>query len=78
MGWTNTQGIVIGCVISVASTMVLTRLLIDRGELNMEHGRVMVAITLVEDLAVVILIVLLPNFGSLDSARLLILGKSLR
>ena len=43
----------------------------------MEHGRVMVAITLVEDLAVVILIVLLPNFGSLDSARLLILGKSL-
>jgi CPA2 family monovalent cation:H+ antiporter-2 len=77
MGWTNTQGIVIGCVISVASTMVLTRLLIDRGELNMEHGRVMVAITLVEDLAVVILIVLLPNFGSLDSARLLILGKSL-
>ena len=77
MGWTSTQGIVIGCVISVASTMVLTRLLIDRGELNMEHGRVMVAITLVEDLAVVILIVLLPNFGSLDSARLLILGKSL-
>jgi len=77
MGWTSTQGVVIGCVISVASTMVLTRLLIDRGELNMEHGRVMVAITLVEDLAVVILIVLLPNFGSLDSARLLILGKSL-
>jgi monovalent cation:H+ antiporter-2, CPA2 family len=77
MGWTSTQGIVIGCVISVASTMVLTRLLIDRGELNMEHGRVMVAITLVEDLAVVILIVLLPNFGSLDSARLLVLGKSL-
>jgi len=77
MGWTSTQGIVIGCVISVASTMVLTRLLIDRGELNMEHGRVMVAITLVEDLAVVILIILLPNFGSLDSARLLALGKSL-
>ena len=77
MGWTSTQGVVIGCVISVASTMVLTRLLIDRRELNMEHGRVMVAITLVEDLAVVILIVLLPNFGSLDSARLLILGKSL-
>ena len=64
-------------MISVASTMVLTRLLIDRGELNMEHGRVMVAITLVEDLAVVILIVLLPNFDRLDSARLLILGKSL-
>lgn len=76
MGWTSMQGVVIGCVISVASTMVLTRLLIDRGELNTEHGRVMVAITLVEDLAVVILIVLLPNFGSLDSARLLALAKA--
>ena len=75
MGWTNTQGIVIGCVISDRQYHGATRLLIDRGELNMEHGRVMVAITLVEDLAVVILIVLLPNFGSLDSARLLILGR---
>jgi len=51
LGWTATQGIVVGSVISVASTMVLTRLLLDRGELNTGHGRVMVAITLVEDLA---------------------------
>ncbi|MBS1851614.1 MAG: cation:proton antiporter [Acidobacteria bacterium] len=77
MGWPTVQGVVIGSVISVASTMVLTRLLIDRGELNTEHGRVMVAITLVEDLAVVILIVLMPSFGSMDSERLLVLGKAL-
>jgi CPA2 family monovalent cation:H+ antiporter-2 len=37
----------------------------------------MLAITLVEDLAVVILIVLMPSFGSMDSARLLVLGKAL-
>lgn len=77
LGWTATQGIVVGSVISVASTMVLTRLLLDRGELNTEHGRVMVAITLVEDLAVVILVVLLPSFGSLDAHRLLPLAQAL-
>jgi K+:H+ antiporter len=37
----------------------------------------MVAITLVEDLAVVILIVLLPTFGSLDASRLVPIGKAL-
>lgn len=77
LGWPPVQGIVVGSVISVASTMVLTRLLIDRGELNTEHGRVMVAITLVEDLAVVILIVLLPNFGSLAIDQLLPVGIAL-
>jgi CPA2 family monovalent cation:H+ antiporter-2 len=57
--------------------MVLTRLLLDRGELNTEHGRVMVAITLVEDLAVVVLIVLLPTIATLDATRLLPVAKAL-
>ena len=50
-----------GIVISVASTMVLARLLMDRGELHSRHGRVMIGITLVEDLAVVVLIVAHPD-----------------
>lgn len=63
-GWPVTQGIAIGCIISVASTMVLMRLLMDRGELSSESGRIMITLTLVEDLAVVILIVLLPGLKS--------------
>jgi len=77
LGWPLMQGIVIGSVISVASTMVLTRLMLDRGELNTEHGRVMLAITLVEDLAVVILTVLLPNLRSLDPDQLWPLARAL-
>jgi CPA2 family monovalent cation:H+ antiporter-2 len=69
LGWPPVQGIVIGAVISVASTMVLARLLIDRGELHSRHGRVMIAITLVEDLAVVVLTVLLPAFTDLEASR---------
>ena len=69
LGWSPLQGIVIGAVISVASTMVLARLLMDRGELQSRHGRVMIAITLVEDLAVVVLTVLLPAVGSMEPGR---------
>jgi CPA2 family monovalent cation:H+ antiporter-2 len=70
LGWTPAQGIVLGAVISVASTMVLTRLLIDQGQLRTTAGRIMVAITLVEDFAVVILIVLIPGFTELGTGRL--------
>ncbi len=75
LGWPPIQGIVLGAVISVASTMVLTRLLIDQGQLRTTAGRIMVAITLVEDFAVVILIVLIPGLAEMQSGRLLSLGK---
>lgn len=63
LGWPLAQGIAVGCIISVASTMVLMRLLMDRGELSSEAGRVMITLTLVEDLAVVILTVALPSLS---------------
>ncbi|HVZ59144.1 MAG TPA: cation:proton antiporter [Terriglobales bacterium] len=64
LGWTILQGIIVGAVISVASTMVLSRLLLDRGELHSPHGRVMIGITLMEDMAVVIMTVLIPVLGT--------------
>lgn len=79
--WTTTQGIVIGATVSVASTMVLARLLSDRGALSTTYGRVMIGITLVEDLAVVIMTVVLPAFNSSEEGRFAkgawVLGKAL-
>ncbi len=77
IGWPTTQSIVIGAVISMASTMVLARLLVDRGELRSKHGRVMIGITLVEDVAVVAMTVLMPALGEFDSGRLLLIGQAL-
>jgi CPA2 family monovalent cation:H+ antiporter-2 len=74
MGWNTTQGIAVGAIVSVASTMVLSRLLADRGELRSSHGHVMIGITLVEDLAVVILTVLLPSLSNLTGGHFLTLG----
>jgi K+:H+ antiporter len=66
LGWPLLQGIAVGCIISVASTMVMMRLLMERGELLSESGRVMITLTLVEDLAVVILTILLPGLNSAE------------
>ncbi len=76
VGWTTLQGVAIGIVVSVASTMVLARLLTDRGELRSAHGQVMIGITLVEDLAVVVLTVLLPVLGTLEPGRLVAIGTA--
>lgn len=81
LGWGTSQGIAVGAIVSVASTMVLSRLLADRGELRSLHGSVMIGITLVEDLAVVVLTVLLPSLTSLTGSHFVVLliafGKAL-
>ncbi len=77
VGWPPLKGVVVGLIISVASTVVLGRLLIDRGELRSPHGRVSLGITLVEDLAVVILTVLLPALGAMEPGRLLAIAGAL-
>lgn len=62
-GWSVTDGVVIGATVSVASTMVLLRILADSGKMTTTYGRVMVGITLVEDIAVICMTVVLPAFA---------------
>ena len=77
LGWPLLQGAVVGMVISVASSMVLVRLLLDRGELHARHGRVIIGISLVEDLAVVVMTVVLPELGAVDSGRVIAIALAL-
>jgi CPA2 family monovalent cation:H+ antiporter-2 len=80
-GGSLVEGAVIGATVSVASTMVLARLLTDGGKLNTEFGRIMIGITLVEDLAVICMTVVLPVFSGSEEGRLAraawALGKAL-
>jgi K+:H+ antiporter len=69
MGWPLLQSIAVGSIICVASTMVMLRMLMDRGELASPSGRIMMTLTLVEDLAVIILTVLLPSFAPAQGAN---------
>jgi CPA2 family monovalent cation:H+ antiporter-2 len=69
MGWSITEGLVIGATVSVASTMVLARLLNDSGNMTGTVGHVMIGITLVEDLAVICMTVVLPVFSGSGDGR---------
>jgi CPA2 family monovalent cation:H+ antiporter-2 len=75
--WSASQGMAVGAIISVASTMVLTRMLMEHHQLHTDQARIMIAITLVEDLAVVLLVVLIPGFGGLEASRFWIVAWGL-
>ena len=59
-GWSPRAALVLGLSISVASTVVLLRGLMDLGVLETQHGRVAVGWLVLEDLATVAILVLLP------------------
>lgn len=60
LGWPFAEGLFFGGFISVSSTAVILKTLLDRGEIASHHGRTLLGMLVVQDLLVVILIVLLP------------------
>ena len=62
-GWTLGAGIVLGLCLSVASTVVLLKALEERNAVQTTNGRVAVGWLIVEDLAMVLVLVLLPAFA---------------
>ena len=64
-GWSLGAGLVFGLALSVASTVVLLRALQDRGVLESVNGRIAVGWLIVEDLAMVLVLVALPPLAGL-------------
>jgi CPA2 family monovalent cation:H+ antiporter-2 len=69
LGWSLGAGIVFGLALSVASTVVLLRALQERRLLDTEKGRIAVGWLIVEDLAMVLTLVLLPAVAGLLGGR---------
>ena len=62
-GWSLRAGLVFGLALSVASTVVLLRAVDDRNAVETANGRIAVGWLIVEDLAMVVCLVLLPAFA---------------
>ncbi|MFZ5691781.1 MAG: YbaL family putative K(+) efflux transporter [Pseudomonadota bacterium] len=60
LGWPVAAGLVFGLALSVASTVVLLRALQERRLVETERGRIAVGWLIVEDIAMVLALVLLP------------------
>ncbi|MFZ0269733.1 YbaL family putative K(+) efflux transporter [Caulobacter sp.] len=65
LGWTLGAGIVFGLALSVASTVVLLRALQERRLIDTDRGRIAVGWLIVEDLAMVLALVLLPALSGM-------------
>jgi CPA2 family monovalent cation:H+ antiporter-2 len=65
LGWPLEGGIVFGLALSVASTVVLLRALQERHVVQTERGRIAVGWLIVEDIAMILALVLLPTWAEL-------------
>src|SRR5215471_14773401 len=66
-GWNWAAGIVFGIALSVASTVVLIRVLADNDDLHSPTGHIAVGWLVVEDLFTVVVLVLLPALFARDA-----------
>jgi len=64
LGWATPEAIFFGLVLTMSSTLVVLKLLLDRNELDSVHGRVMIGLLLVEDLFVIPLMIIMPTLGT--------------
>lgn len=63
-GWEVNSGIVLGLAISITSTVVLLRGLMDNGLLNTQPGQAAIGGSVLEDLITVLVLVLLPTLAN--------------
>ena len=69
LGWNLAGGLVFGLALSVASTVVLLRAMQVGKLMDTERGRIAVGWLIVEDLAMVLVLVLLPALAGLANGR---------
>ncbi|WP_290519653.1 monovalent cation:proton antiporter family protein [Alcanivorax sp.] len=82
LGFDYTPSLITACALSLSSTAIVIRDLISRGSVNTGYGRTSTGILLFQNLAAVIMLVMLPiltqeNSGPMWSVASLTLGKSL-
>jgi CPA2 family monovalent cation:H+ antiporter-2 len=64
-GWT--AAFVVGACLSISSTLVVLKSLIDNGEIDSLHGHVAIGWSIVQDIATIVFIVALPSLAGGDA-----------
>jgi CPA2 family monovalent cation:H+ antiporter-2 len=64
LGWA--AGLALGGIMAMSSTAIVSKMLVERAELNAPHGQKIMGVLLFQDLAVVPLIILIPALSSHD------------
>ena len=75
LGWR--AGLALGGVLAMSSTAIVSKMLIERAELSTPHGQNVMGVLLLQDLAVVPLIIIIPALASGGEAIYATLGVAL-
>ena len=69
LGWAEgwNQAVFLGAILSLSSTAVVLKTLTERGEVNTLHGQVMLAILIAQDLALGLMLAILPALDNPDN-----------
>ena len=77
LGWDLTSGLVFGLCLSTASTVVLLRALEERQLIDSQRGQIAIGWLIVEDLAMVLTLVLLPAISNMMGSQQMSAGHLL-
>ena len=81
LGWmaglSLSTAFVIGGALTMSSTAIVSKILMERVDLNSRHGRLSIGILLFQDLAVIPILVLIPALGANSGSLVTTLGLSL-
>jgi Kef-type K+ transport system membrane component KefB len=75
LGFSRNAPVYIALAVTFSSTMIVVKLLADKRELNSLHGRLIIGILLIQDIAAIIALTILSSDLSLNNI-LLVLGKA--
>ena len=70
-------GLALGGVLAMSSTAIVSKMLVERAELNLPHGQKIMGVLLFQDLAVVPLIIIIPALASSGEQLYLTIGIAL-
>lgn len=78
LGWDWILSLWFGALISLSSTMVLLKTLMNQGQMGTLSSRIMIGMLIVQDLAVVPMMIILPELGDLEAGLVTLGGAVLR
>jgi CPA2 family monovalent cation:H+ antiporter-2 len=78
LGWNSTAALWAGGIMALSSTMVILKTLSAQGELGSLASRIMISMLIIQDLAVVPMMLILPELNQLESGMTNLLWAGLR
>ena len=66
LGFPQFEAIVLGLVVTFSSTMIVIKLLSDKGEIDTLHGKIILGILIVQDIIVILALALISTLGNFD------------